>query len=172
MSNDYYINTIKGKQGPFSLEQLKQFVERGTLKENNPISSGDTGLWIRANTIPGLFIKEPDQPQLEVNIQQSNIEPSTPAVPVTTNTTLKQKRKTSMATSDLLEEIRDELQELNSKFDFSFTMDISSIKDAVSSLEDDISSINDSLGGGGLISQISKTIFQVLITLFRVSKAM
>jgi len=53
----FYVNTLKGKCGPFTLPQLKAFAQDGKLRENNPVSIGDTEKWVKAKTIPGLFLE-------------------------------------------------------------------------------------------------------------------
>jgi len=61
----YYVNTAKGQRGPFTLEQLKHYVGNGAILEWTEVSIGNTGKWIAAKAIPGLFPvreKEPVPP--------------------------------------------------------------------------------------------------------------
>ena len=53
----YYVNTNNGPRGPFTLERLKHFIGNGAIMELTEVSIGNTGKWIAAKTIPGLFPK-------------------------------------------------------------------------------------------------------------------
>ena len=74
MSNYYYINTTKGKRGPFTLDQLKHYVGNGAIQKDTAVSVGDTEKWVKALVIPGLFATVDVKVNTETNLFDLNIE--------------------------------------------------------------------------------------------------
>lgn len=78
MNDQFFINTVKGKRGPFTYEQLQKAATNGSIPPTTAISCGDKEQWVMAKTIPGLFEQKSgssiSQTSIFEAIEQENVD--------------------------------------------------------------------------------------------------
>ena len=55
MSNDWYVKINNAEHGPLSSERLKQLALEGKVKPKTFVRKGDSGTWLKASHVTGLF---------------------------------------------------------------------------------------------------------------------